>query len=247
MYAILFEKGYYVIGLDIKDVNKYQNLLFYKVDITNIEQIKVIKKRLEQDNIILDSIINIAGIHKMASLVEEDFSNIEKLININLIGTMAINNHFHSLLSKNGRIIIVTSEVASFDPMPFNGLYSVSKTALECYAQALRQELNLIGQKVITILPGAINTALSQNSLIYTKELSDKTILYKKQSKKFLKITKKFMGKPLPAYKLSKLIFKATTTKRPKLSYKIHHNLGLVLLNLLPKRLQCFIIKQILN
>ena len=117
---------------------------------------------------------------------------------------------------------------------------------LQDYAQALRQELNLLNQKAITIMPGAIETPLQEGSLKATSDLSDKTVLYKNQSKKFLKITKKFMGKPLKAEKLAGKIYKITIKKRNKLTYKIHRNLGLVLLNLLPKRLQCMIIKKIL-
>ena len=183
----------------------------------------------------------------MSSLVEDDFANIKKVIDVNLLGTMLVNNVFHSLLKKEGRVIIVTSEVASLDPLPFNGLYSVSKTALDSYSQALRQELNLLNQKVITIRPGAIETPLSQNSLVDTESLAAKTVLYKKQAHKFLGITKKFMGTPLKPFKVAKLIYKATTKKRVKLAYNIHRNIGLVLLGILPKRLQCFIIKTILK
>lgn len=239
--------NYKIIGLDVKQIPNQENLISFVADITSEESLLKVKKYLIDNNIKLDAIINIAGIHKMSSLVEDEFNKMKKVIDVNLLGTMLVNNIFHSLLDKNGRIVIVTSEVATFDPMPFNGLYNVSKTALDCYAQALRQELNLINQKVITIRPGAINTPLSQNSLIDTESLSNNTNLYKKQSNKFLGLTKKFMGTPLDPNKLAKLVYKSTTKKRPKLIYKTHRNIGLVLLNMLPIRLQCFIIKKILN
>lgn len=236
-----------VYGIDITKVEKETNLYPYQIDIKDEESLNKLNTYFLDNNIKLDVIINIAGIHKMASLVETEFKEIKKLIDINLLGTMLINNVFHKSLKENGRIIIITSEVAGFDPMPFNGLYSASKTALESYAQALRQELNLIGQKVITIRPGAIETPLASNSLKDTDDLANKTILYRKQAHKFSNIAKKFMGKPIKPEKLAKLIYKTTIKKRPKLVYKIHHNIGLVLLNILPKRLQCFIIKMILN
>ena len=236
-----------VYALDIKEVEEKENLKGYIADITNEENLKNIKKDLEENNTKLDIIINIAGIHMMASLVESDYNKMKKLIDINLCGTMLVNNIFHSNLTKDGRIIIVTSEVAGFDPMPFNGLYNVSKTGLDCYAQALRQELNLIGQKVITIRPGAIKTELSNNSITDIERLANDTILYNKQAHKFSKIAAKFMGKPLEPIKLAKVIYKASIKKHPKLTYKKHQNIGLVLLNVLPKRLQCKIIKMILN
>ena len=183
----------------------------------------------------------------MASLVESDYNAMKKLIDINLCGTMLVNNTFHSLLNKNGKIIIITSEVATFDPMPFNGLYTVSKTALESYAQALRQELNLINQKVITFQPGSIETPLATNSMSDTEKLASTTTLYEKQANNFLQLAQKFMGKPIKTAKLANFIYKKSIKKNPKYTYKIHRNLGLVLLNALPKRLQCFIIKLLLN
>jgi short-subunit dehydrogenase len=44
--------------------------------------------------------------------------------------------------------------------MPFNGPYTVSKFALQAYADVLRRELMFLGVKVAIIQPGAIRTSL---------------------------------------------------------------------------------------
>lgn len=238
-------KGHNVYAIDINKIEEGKNLKSYISDITNEESLKKIKEEIK--DIELDIILNIAGIHMMASLVESDYRKMKKVIDINLCGTMLVNRIFHSLLKEKGRIVIITSEVASFDPMPFNGLYNVSKTALDSYAQALRQEINLLGQKVITVRPGAIETPLSGGSLVGTEKLANETVFYKKQASKFLGIVKKFMGKPIKTEKLAKFIYKLSMKKHPKLIYKKHRNIGLVLLSVLPKRLQCWIIKTILK
>ena len=243
---IFLQNNYHVIALDIKGIDSQDNLDSFICDITNKESLQNVKNTLDKQNIKLDYIINVAGIHMMASLVESPLEQMQRLININLNGTMSVNRIFHSLLKEKGRIIIITSEVASFDPMPFNGLYNVSKTALDTYAQALRQELNLINQKVITFRPGAVKTPLCDSSLTGTQNLVDSTILYKKQAGKFLKLVTMFMGKPLSPTKMAKFIYKKSIKKHPKLIYKKHQNIGLVLLSILPKRWQCAIIKGIL-
>ena len=243
---IFLQNNYHVIALDIKEIDPQDNLDSFICDITNKENLQNVKNTLDKQNIKLDYIINVAGIHMMASLVESPLEQMQRLININLNGTMSVNRIFHSLLKEKGRIIIITSEVASFDPMPFNGLYNVSKTALDTYAQALRQELNLLNQKVITFRPGAVKTPLCDSSLTGTQNLVDSTILYKKQAGKFLKLVTMFMGKPLSPTKMAKFIYKKSIKKHPKLIYKKHQNIGLVLLSILPKRWQCAIIKGIL-
>lgn len=240
-------ENYKIVALDIKDIEEKENLLFYNCNITDDNRLNEIKKDLNNKNIIFDLIINVAGIHKMASLVESDNDVLKSVINVNLVGTMLVNKTFYSLLKPKGKIIIVTSEVASFDPLPFNGLYNISKSALDCYSQALRQELNLLDQKVITIRPGAIKTPLSDNSLTDTSTLANETILYKNQAGNFLDLVKNFMGTPMEAKKLADFIYKVSIKKHNKLIYKKHTNVGLYLLSILPKRLQCYIIKKLLN
>lgn len=238
--------GFNVYGIDIIEVDN-KNINSFKCDITNELELKKVKQKFDSENIMFDMIINVAGIHKMISFVEGSCSDMKKLIDVNLCGVMNVNNVFYSNLKKSGKVIILTSEVAGFDPLPFNGLYSVSKIALDAYAQALRQELNLLGQKVITIRPGAIETPLSRGSSVDTKKLAEETVLFEKQAGHFCNIVDKFTGTLMKPEKLAKFIYKVSVKKNPKYTYKKHQNIGLVVLNILPKRLQCFIIKLLLN
>ena len=239
-------RGHTVFGIDQVPVAEKEGLFVFTADITEEASLHQVVQQLQKQGTHLDAIINIAGKHIMASLVEGDYQQMKQVIDINLCGTMLVNRVFHPLLTEKGRIVIVTSEVAAFDPMPFNGLYNVSKTALDCYAQALRQELNLIGQTVVTIRPGAVETPLSTGSVKATADLAENTVLYRQQARRFSLLASKFMGKPMKASVLAALIYRASVAKRPKLIYQKHRNPGLVMLNWLPKRLQCAIIKWLL-
>lgn len=240
-------QGHTVYGIDLTAAAEREQFHGFSADITDEAALLSVKAHLRENGIVLDAILNIAGIHMMASLVESDYAKMKKVVDVNLSGTMLVNRVFHECLAETGRIIIVTSEVAGFAPMPFNGLYNVTKTALDAYAQALRQELNLIGQKVVTIRPGAVATPLSSGSMTATQALAENTALYEKQARNFAGLAAKFMGTPITPEELAALLYKAVTAKRPKLIYKKHHNIGLVLLSTLPKRLQCAVIKLLLG
>jgi NAD(P)-dependent dehydrogenase (short-subunit alcohol dehydrogenase family) len=240
------DSGHTVYSIDIKKSDN-EKITSYVADIRDSEALEAIYNDIKAKEISFDAIISVAGVHEMASLVETDFNKVKRLMDINLLGTMLVNKTLYPLLNKDGRIIIVTSEVASYDPMPFNGLYNISKTALECYAQALRQELNLIGQRVITVLPGSTLTPLEDGSQDATKILADTTVYYKKQAKHFEDLVRNFRGRPTEPKNIARLIYKAVVSKHPRLSYAKHRNIGLVLLSILPKRLQCFIVKLLLN
>ncbi len=244
-YYIL--KGVNVYALDVFDNSDIQGVNYYKADITDKNSLSLIYNDLLNKNVVLDAIINIAGIFFINSFIEIDDTKLKKIFDINLMGAMLVNKTFYNLLSKKGKIILTTSEVAPLSPMPFNSIYNVTKTALDSYSQGLRQELNLLGQKVITIRPGAFNTSLSQGALVKTKELAENTTLYKEQSYKFYKLVKTFMGKPKTPDKIAKLYYKALVSKGNKIVYKKNINLLLKLLGILPDRLQCFIIKIMLK
>ena len=183
--------GHAVYAIDIKETDIGESSSSFVADITDKESLISVKEALADQGVILDAIICAAGVHTMAALVESDFDRMRRLIDVNLVGTMLTCHTFHSLLADRGRVVIVTSEVATYAPMPFNGLYNVSKTALDSYADALRQELNLLGQRVIAVRPGAVQTPLANASLSATRSLAEQTELYKSQAKHFSSLVKK--------------------------------------------------------
>jgi len=243
----LVEKGITVYALDLKEPTEKNGAVYFSADVTDEKSLFSVAEKLKADGVFLDAIINIAGVFTINSFIEIQNAELKRVFNVNFFGAVNVNRVFYPLLKKNGRIVITTSEVAPLSPMPFNGIYHTSKTALDTYAKSLRQELNVLGQKVITVRPGAFSTALSKGSLEQTKELTEKTTLYKAQSEKFYTLVKGFMGKPLPPKKLAPVYYRAVTAKRPKLVYKKHTNPLLILLNLLPQRLQCAIVKSLLK
>ena len=240
-------EGHTVYALDIKELSPREGVVGFTADITSQAELCSVSEYFSEHGITLDVILNVAGIHEMASLVEDDPEVMDRLIDINLVGAMRVVRAMHKHLAPRGRIVVVTSEVASLAPMPFNGLYNVSKTALDCYAQALRQELGLIGQQVVTIRPGAVETPLADGSVRATAALAERTVLYRGQASRFSRIASRFMGTPIKAEKLADLIYRASTCRRPRAVYSKHRNAGLVLLSLLPLRLQCLVIRLLLG
>ena len=95
---IFLANNHFVIGLDIVEGENKENLVSFKVDICDKNLLNNVKQYLINNNIKLDLIINIAGIHSMASLVETNFDVIKRLIDIDLIGTMNVNHTFHQFL-----------------------------------------------------------------------------------------------------------------------------------------------------
>ena len=245
--ASLLSAGHTVIGVDVNppDAPTEGDFIPAVADITSEEALRALAATLGERK--LDAIVCAAGIHDMVALTESDFSRLRRLVEINLLGTALTCRILHPHLAERGRIVIVTSEVAGLDPLPFNGAYSVTKTALDAYAQALRQECALLGQRVVTVRPGAIATPLAAGSLRATERLAEETVLFREGAARFLTITRRFMGTPHSPESIAKTMTRAITARRPRTTYARFFNPGLVLLSLLPLSWQCAAVRLLLR
>lgn len=241
---LLKNEGYSVYGLDCKDTCPVEGVIYNNVDLTCGEEIKRLTEELSA--VSFSAIIHFAGIYDMNSLIEMSEESFDRIFDINVSGVYRVNKHFYPLLEKGGRVIITTSELAPLDPLPFTGIYGVTKSALDKYAYSLRMELNLLGNKVSVIRPGAVDTGLLGASTTALERLCQNTVLYSYNAKKFKKIVESVESKSVKPEKVAAVAFKALTARKPKFVYNLNRNPLLRLLNVLPDRLQVYIIKKIL-
>ena len=207
------------------------------------EAYKVISNEIEE----LDSIISMAGIYDLNSLIEMSEEDFIKIFDINIFSIYRINKTFVPLLKKKGKVVMVSSELAPLDPLPFTGLYAITKSTIEKYAYSLRMELQLLGYKVILIRPGAVDTGLIEISTTKLDNFTNSTTHYQYNAEKFRSIVNGVESKKVPPIKIANLIYKAANKSRPRYVYKINRNKGLLILNMLPKSWQHRIIKKILK
>ena len=108
----------------------------------------------------LDVLINNAGVNSNTRLFDDSFFDIE----VNLKGTSNLTQAlFEKLKNSKGTVINVTSVLALIN-LPVLGNYCVSKSALHSFTQALRVEFGLFGGEVYEVLPGPIETRMTEGS-----------------------------------------------------------------------------------
>ncbi len=243
----LADNGYYVFAVDKKVGDLTNNVLPIETDITSVKSVKNAFKIIKQKTDALYAIVHLAGIYKLNSLVEISQEQIKKAFDVNLFGAYMVNKTFLPMLKNGSRILITTSELAPLFPLPFTSAYSITKRALEDYAFSLKMELQLLGIDVSVLRPGAVDTGLLKDSTDELDNFCNNTNLYSVNSKKFRDIVNKVESRKIKPYKIANKINAILSCKKPKLIYKINRNPLLLLLNVLPKRTQAWIIKKILK
>ena len=244
---LLIKNGYNVYGIDYRECQEIDGLNFYACDVTDTDAIEDVFEKIKDDTEKLDAIIHTAGIYDLDSLVEMDEKRFKRIFDINVFGVYRVNKIFMPLLSKGSRIIITSSELAPLDPLPFTGIYGITKTTLEKYAFSLRMELNLLGIPVSIIRPGAVKTGLLNVSTDALDKFVNNTELYNGIATRFKKIVDSVESKHVPAEVIGEIVLKALTDKTPKYIYNVNRNPLLRLLNALPQKMQVFAIGLILK
>lgn len=243
----LAKDGYIVFALD-KTIQKTNcdNIIPIEVDITDVESVKNAKIKVEERADNLYAICHFAGIYDLNSLVEMDESRFEQMFKVNLFGVNNVNKTFLPMLREKSTIFITTSELAPLEPLPFTGIYAITKSALDKYAFSLRMELQLLKINVVVLRPGAVQTSMLGDSTCALDKFCNETKLYSCNSKRFKNIVEKVEARKISPEKIARKTVKILNKKRKKFVYSINRNPLLLLLNVLPKRLQTYIIYKIL-
>lgn len=242
------DRGHRVFALDIREpLLSHPNMTYIPVDVASPDSVAEAKEQVLNLAAHIDVLVNMAGIYIMDAYSELSEEDMQSMISVNLLGAWRINKAFLPLLDKTSRIIVATSELDGQSALPFNGLYTMTKTALGSYVDSLRAELALLGIKVIKVKPGAFATSMVSASFKSMERVREKTILFKSHAHKFQAIMEKMGGKPRNPKILAQKIYKISMAKRPKACYSIRVGVLLKLYDILPKSLAVWFLKKLLQ
>ena len=239
----LIGEGWTVFALDRREPPALPGLRFIETDLTDGAAVKAAAETVQKEAGGADAIVSMAGIYDLDSLAEMEEERFVRCFNVNLFAVQRVVHEFLPLLRPGGRVVIVTSELAPLDPLPFTGVYAVTKAALMRFADSLRMELQLIGHPVIELRPGAVDTGLIGDSTRALEAFCENTKLYRCNSKRFRDIVDRVEARKVPPEKVARLLIKALSAKRPRLTYCVNRNPLLLLMNAIPKRWQCAAIR----
>lgn len=244
---LLKKQGFCVIAIDKTTGAAEENVIPLQVDITDAESVKGAFEKVKKVTDELYAIVHFAGIYVLDSLVEIGSDRFAQAFQVNLFGAFLVNKTFLPLLKSGSRIVITTSELAPLDPLPFTGIYAVTKGALDKYAYSLRMELQLLGISVSVIRAGAVDTGMLSVSTDSLDRFCANTKLYSCNAERFKRIVEGVEAKRIPPERIAQKTQRILNEKNPKFAYNINRNPLLLLLNALPKRLQFRVIRQILK
>ncbi len=191
-----------------------------QMDVTDQTSInECLKKIFERENRI-DVLINNAGIGIGGSIEEYTNDEIKKQFDTNFFGCLNMIKSVLPYMRKNGSgMIINISSLGGLMGLPFQGIYSATKYAIEGLSEALRMELKNSGIKVIVINPGDFKTNFTDNRKLSVNQNDGS--LYKDQFGKTIGVIEHDERNGADPIKIAILISKIINKQSPKFRYLV--------------------------
>lgn len=235
----LVDKGYKVYGTSRNPKQKELNgVQFVALDVTKPETITSAVQEIILKEKRIDYLVNNAGMGITGPLEETPDQEIRRVFDTNYFGVINVIKAVLPIMreQKDGFIINITS-IAGYMGLPYRGIYSATKGALELTTEAFRMELREFNIKMTNIAPGdfATNIAAGRFHAPVVKGSP-----YEENYGNTLKLMDEHVDKGEDPIKMAKKVFEVMQQKKPKIHYKVGEALqkfSIALKHILPDKM----------
>ncbi|WP_194766428.1 SDR family oxidoreductase [Tamlana sp. I1] len=237
--AFLTQKGFVVYGTS-RNPENYKESLFpiLELDVKNEKTIKDTVATIIEKEGKLDVVINNAGAGITGPIEEIPEAEIKNNFETNFFGPIKVIKAVLPQMRKqhSGLIINITS-IAGYMGLPYRGVYSASKGALELITEAFRMELKDFNIKMTNVAPGDFATNIAAGRY-HAPLLKDSP--YHKPYGDTLALMNAHVDHGSNPDMMAEAVFKVIETSNPKVHYKVGafmQKFSIVLKRILPDKM----------
>ena len=219
----LSQRNFKVYGTSRKADSSSDHFSFVQLDVTNENSIVETIKYISEKEGRIDILINNAGVGITGPIEETPENEIKKAFETNYFGPLNMIKHVLPVMRarKSGLIINITS-IAGYMGLPYRGIYSATKGALEITAEAYRMEVKQFGIKMTNVAPGDFATNIASGR--YHAPVK-KGSPYEEVYGNTLKLMNEHVDAGKDPEMMAKEIYKIINEPDPKVHYKVGERL----------------------
>lgn len=216
----LAQKDFIVYGTSRnpeKNVNHPFKLV--ALDVNNVDSISNAIEFVIAEEGRIDILINNAGMGITGAIEETPTQEMRNVFETNFFGAIDVIKAVlpQMRLQQSGLIINITS-IAGYMGLPFRGVYSATKGALELVTEAIRMEVKQFGITVTNVAPGDFATNIASGRY-HTPVFENSP--YKRSYQENLNLMNSHVNSGEDPQKMALAIFKIINTSKPKVHYKV--------------------------
>ncbi|QRK06502.1 SDR family oxidoreductase [Archangium violaceum] len=161
---LLSARGHTVYGTSRKPSPAPTGYRMLELDVTREESVqKGVSTVLEEQGHV-DVVVNNAGYALAGPIEETSMEEARRQLDTNFFGVLRVCHAvLPSMRARGSGLIVNVSSLGGVVGLPFQGLYSASKFALEGLTESLRQEVASFGIQVTSLQPGDVRTPITEN------------------------------------------------------------------------------------
>jgi len=235
----LQDKGFVVYGTS-RNPKNYPNSKFpiIALDVTKPETISNCISELVGITSKIDVLINNAGAGITGPIEEIPDAEIKRNFETNFFGPVNVIKAVLPIMrQQNSGLIINVTSIAGYMGLPFRGVYSASKGALELVTEAFRMELKDFNIEMTNVAPGDFATNIAAGR--YHAPVLEHSP-YKEKYGHSLSMMDEHVDDGNDPKEMAEAIYKIINTKSPKIHYKVGafmQKFSIVLKRILPDKL----------
>ncbi|MCM4168345.1 Cyclopentanol dehydrogenase [Arenibacter antarcticus] len=235
----LKSKGYKVYGTtrNLTNYSNFKEFDLLELDVRNPDSVKRSVTELIAKEGRVDVLVNNAGIGITGPIEETPHEEILKAFDTNFNGPLHVSKAVLPYMRKQGSgLIINITSIAGYMGLPYRGIYSASKGALELVTEALRMETKDFGIHFTNLAPGDFATNIAAGR--YHAPVSEKSP-YREPYGNTLKMMDEHVESGKDPMLVARMVFKIINTKNPKVHYKVGEfmqKISLILKKILPDK-----------
>ncbi|RBW58220.1 short-chain dehydrogenase/reductase [Tenacibaculum sp. E3R01] len=167
----------------------------------------------------IDVLINNAGKGITGPIEDTPTEEMKSNFDTNFFGVIdVIKEVLPSMRLEKSGLIINTTSIAGYMGLPFRGVYSASKGALELVTEALSMEVKSFGVRVVNVAPGDFATNIAAGR--YHTPVFENSA-YKEKYAENLALMDSHVSSGEDPMMMAKAIYEIIKSKSPKIHYKV--------------------------
>ena len=237
--TFLQQKGYKVFGTsrNPKNIESFSFELI-ALDVLKVDTIEKAVAYIIKKEGRLDVLINNAGMGITGPIEDTPTDEMRAVFNTNLFGAIDVMKAvLPQMRAQEAGMILNVTSIAGYMGLPFRGLYSATKGALELVTETVSMEVKSFGIKVVNVAPGDFATNIAAGR--YHTPVFENSA-YKETYQANLDLIDAHVEGGMDPLEMAKTVYKIINSDNPKLHYKVGgfmEKFSIVLKRILPDRI----------
>ena len=216
---LLAERGFTVFGTARKpDPQKHESFTMLALDVRSDESVRACVDQVMAKSGRLDVLVNNAGYAITGAAEETSVEEAKAQFETNFFGIVRmVNAVLPRMRAAGAGKIINISSLAGNTAIPYSGLYSATKFAVEGYSESLWYEVRPFGVSVSLVEPGFVNTPIGEASPAAARPVP----AYDATRKRMLAAFGHALEGGIPPEQVARRVLQIVESKAPGLRYRV--------------------------